>query len=68
MRCWAVVNGMVAEVGTCDGPAAGLAAELATGLATDATGRSAAAEVGAATFFSAVAAGGAGKNVALFPL
>ena len=64
MRCWYVATGMVAEVGTCDGPAAGLAAELAT----DATGKSLAAEVGAAAVFSAVAAGGAGKNVAFCPL
>ena len=37
-------------------------------LATEATGKSLAADAGAATGFSAVAAGGAGKNVALFPL
>ena len=64
MRCGAVATGVVADVGTCDGPAT----ELAAVLATDATGKSLAAEAGAATGFSAVAAGGAGKNVAFCPL
>ena len=65
MRSCGVATGALAETGTCEGPAAMLGAAIVA----DATGKSLAAEdVAAAVALSAVAAVGAGKNVALFPL
>ena len=65
MRSCGVATGALAETGTCEGPAQ----RLVDAAGAEATGTSLEADGGAAAVdFSAVAAVGAGKNVALCPL